>query len=61
MAKWAKCDDCGSEAYFDALVDADGEIYNVFETAFCPRCSETGDGEIKHNYSIVQGTQPREN
>lgn len=56
--RWARCDDCGSKAYFDALVDADGEVYNIFETAFCPTCSESGDGEIKYSYTIVDGKAP---
>ena len=60
MAKWAKCDDCGSEVWFDAYATLDGEVINMFETAFCSKCSETGDGEIKYAYSIVNGTPPVE-
>lgn len=60
MAKWARCDDCGSEAYFDALVDADGEVYNTFDSAFCPKCSENGGGEIKYAYTVLDGTPPEQ-
>lgn len=56
MAKWAKCDRCGAEAYFDALVTYEGELVNSFETAWCPKCED----EIKYSYSIVDGPAPVE-
>lgn len=58
VSKWGKCDECGGEVWFDAHVTADGVVVNTFETAFCPRCGEDGDGEIKHGYTIIEGSPP---
>ena len=51
---WAQCDRCGSEAYFDALVDYNGKVVNIFETAWCPGCED----EIKYAYTIIPGESP---
>lgn len=52
MKEVAICDECGSEdVYFDAFVDVNGDVVNVFESAFCAgEC----DQEIKHSYTIKE-------
>ena len=56
MAKWAKCDRCGAEVWFDAYVTYNEEIVNTFERAYCPGCEE----DIKYNYTVVDGPAPAE-
>jgi len=54
MSRKATCDECGSEVLFDAYADLLGNVEIMFETAFCPTCAETGDGEIKYNYTVSE-------
>ena len=51
MTKIATCDWCGStKVYFDACVDVNEEIVNVFESAYCDgECED----EIKQHYTIT--------
>lgn len=56
MAKWAKCDRCGAEVWFDAYVTYNEEVVNAFERAYCPGCEE----DIKYNSTVVDGTPPGE-
>jgi hypothetical protein len=52
LTKVATCEWCGStEVYFDAYVDINDEIVNVFESAYC--AGECED-DIKHRYSITE-------
>ena len=37
--KWAKCDECGGEVWFDAWVDLNGELAGgPYDNTFCETC-----------------------
>jgi len=48
--KWAKCDECGGEVWFDAWVDLNGEVAGgPYDNTFCEHC----EGEA--TYTEVEG------
>lgn len=53
--KIATCGWCGStDIHFDAYVDVNGEVINVFDNAYCAGECER---EIRHHYTITDSDE----
>ena len=53
--KWAKCDECGGEVWFDAWVDLNGELAcGPYQNTHCDTC----EGEAR--YTVVDEPKPKE-
>lgn len=47
--RWAKCDECGGEVWFDAWVDLSGNVAGgPYDNTFCQAC----EGEA--SYTVVR-------
>jgi hypothetical protein len=54
-SKWAKCDECGGEVFFDAWVSLTGELCGgPYQNTYCQVC----EGEAL--YTVTDEPQPKE-
>ena len=51
--QWARCDECGSEVWFDAYVDLMGRLVSSFDDNIC-----TGEceGPVGRHWTVVDGS-----